>query len=91
MEFYTWNPLKNEQLKKERGICFEDIVLRIHLGNVLGIVENPNYKKYPNQMIMLIDVDGYVYLVPFIIREDGIFLKTIYPSRKFTKKYLDGE
>lgn len=91
MEFYFWNPAKNEQLKNERGICFEDIVLRINTGHTLGIVEHPNQKRYPNQMILLINVDGYVYIVPFIIQENGIFLKTIFPSRKYTKKYLRGE
>ena len=91
MEFYSWNPAKNEQLKNERGICFEDIVLRINTGHALGIVEHPNQKRYPNQMILLINVDGYVYVVPFIIQENGIFLKTIFPSRKYTKKYLQGE
>jgi len=91
MEFYSWNPAKNEQLKNERGICFEDIVLRINTGHALRIVEHPNQKRYPNQMILLINVDGYVYMVPFIIQENGIFLKTIFPSRKYTKKYLRGE
>jgi len=91
MEFYFWNPAKNEQLKNERGICFEDIVLRINTGHTLGIVEHPNQKRYPNQMILIINVDGYVYLVPFIIQENGIFLKTIFPSRKYTTKYLKGE
>ena len=91
MEFYFWNQAKNEQLKNERGICFEDIVLRINSGDALGIVENQNQKRYPNQMILIINVDGYIYLVPFIIQENGIFLKTIFPSRKYTKKYLKGE
>ena len=91
MEFYSWNQTKNEQLKKERGICFEDIVLRINTGNTLGIVGHPNQKRYPDQMIAIINVDGYAYMVPFIIQKEGIFLKTIIPSRKYTKKYLKGE
>jgi len=91
MEFYFWNQDKNEKLKIERGICFEDIVLRINSGDALGIVENQTQKRYPNQMILIINVDGYIYLVPFIIQENGIFLKTIFSSRKYTKKYLKGE
>ena len=91
MDFYSWNPAKNEQLKMERGICFEDIVLRINTGNTIGIAEHPNRNKYPNQMIAIINVDGYAYMVPFIIQKEGIFLKTIIPSRKYTKKYLRGE
>ena len=91
MEFYFWNQDKNERLKIERGICFEDIVLRINTGHTLGIVEHPNQKRYPNQMILIINVDGYAYMVPFIIQKEGIFLKTIIPSRKYTKIYLKGE
>ena len=87
-EYYFWNKDKNKTLKEERGICFEDIVLRINTGHVLGIVDHPNQEKYPNQMIMIINVDGYAYMVPFILQKEGIFLKTIIPSRKYTKKYL---
>jgi hypothetical protein len=90
MEFIRWNIDKNEQLKKERDICFEDIVLRINTEHVLGVTEHPNQKKYPGQMIMIINVDGYAYIVPFVLEENGIFLKTIIPSRKYTKKYLKG-
>jgi len=91
MEFITWDHAKNDKLKRERGICFEDIVVRIDSGNVLGFVEHPNKDKYPNQKIMIVNVDGYAYMVPFIISEEGIFLKTIIPSRKYTRKYLKGE
>jgi hypothetical protein len=88
IEYYFWNKDKNKILKAERGICFEDIVLRINTGHILGIVSHPNQEKYPNQTIMIINVDGYAYMVPFVIQEEGIFLKTIIPSRKYTKKYL---
>ncbi|MDD5675715.1 MAG: BrnT family toxin [Chitinivibrionales bacterium] len=88
MEFISWNPEKNEWLKKNRGICFEDVVLRINTDHVLTIVDHPNQTRYPGQKIMIINVDGYVYLVPFELREKGIDLKTIFPSRKYTKKYL---
>jgi hypothetical protein len=64
MEFISWNPEKNEQLKKVRGICFEDILLRIESGDVLGLVEHPNQETYPNQMILVVNIDGYAYMVP---------------------------
>ena len=90
-EFFSWNNEKNIKLRAERGICFEDIVLRIHAGNILDVVPHPNQEKYPGQSIMVINVDGYAFMVPFIIKEKGIFLKTIIPSRKYTKQYLSGE
>jgi uncharacterized DUF497 family protein len=77
-EYFFWNQDKNKILKAERGICFEDIVLRINSGHILEIVDHPNNKKYPNQMIMILNVDDYVYMVPFVFQEEGIFLKNYY-------------
>lgn len=91
MEFLFWKPSKNEWLKNKRGICFEDIVLRINTGHVLAVVEHPNQTNYPGQYVMIINVDGYANMVPFVPQENGFFLKTIIPSRKYTKKYLKGE
>jgi hypothetical protein len=88
MEFIHWNPAKNEWLKKHRHVCFEDIVLRIHTGHVLAVVEHPNQKKYPDQKLMIINIEGYAYIVPFIFKDEYYFLKTIIPSRKYTKIYL---
>ena len=88
MKTYAWNPEKNELLKLERGISFEEIVLHIQLGNELDIYDHPNQERYPNQKVSVIDVEGYIYLVPFIENEKEIFLKTIIPSRKATKQYL---
>ena len=91
MEFFAWNLEKNEWLKQNRGISFEDIVLRINMDCILAVVDHPNQKKYPDQKIMIVNVNGYAYMVPFILQEKGAFLKTIIPSRKHTKKYLGGE
>jgi hypothetical protein len=88
MEFFYWSLEKNELLKKECGICFEDIILRIHSDHVLAVVDHPKKEKYPNQKIMIINVDGYAYMVPFVPHEKGFLLKTIIPSRKYTKKFL---
>jgi len=90
MKYYDWDNEKNEQLKKSRNMSFEIIVSQIEMGNVLDIVKNPNQDKYRNQLIFVIEYDGYVYLVPFIEDESKIFLKTIIPSRKETRKYLGG-
>lgn len=87
MKYYNWNSEKNEILIKERGISFTDIIYYIEHGRVIDIVEHPNKTKYINQKIYYIDIDDYVFLVPFIESDDEIFLKTIIPSRKATKDY----
>jgi uncharacterized DUF497 family protein len=87
MKIYSWNPEKNETLILERGISFEEIVLNIELGHEIEIYDHPNQEKYPGQKISAVTVEDYVYLVPFIESEDGIFLKTIIPSRKATKRH----
>lgn len=88
MKFYSWNPDKNKLLQQERGISFEEIVFHIQAGDEIEIFVHPNQECYPNQKISVVVVEGYVYLVPFVETEEGIFLKTIIPSRKATKKYL---
>jgi hypothetical protein len=55
---------------------------------VLDIIQHPNLEKYPSQRIFILEIDHYVYLVPFVENEQEIFLKTIIPSRKMKKKYL---
>jgi uncharacterized DUF497 family protein len=87
MTIYSWNPDKNEKLILERGISFEEIVLNIELGHEIEIYDHPNQDKYPGQKISAVIVEDYVYLVPFVENEDGIFLKTIIPSRKATKRH----
>jgi uncharacterized DUF497 family protein len=88
VKYYDWDELKNAKLKAERGICFEDIVTVIGEGSLLDVLHHPNQSKYPNQRIYVVKVSGYVYLVPFTEDKDKYFLKTIYASRKMTKKYL---
>ncbi|MBN2542171.1 BrnT family toxin [bacterium] len=89
MKYHNWNREKNELLKSTRGISFEDIIYYIKKGNLLDILENPNTKKYKDQKIYVIDIEKYVYLVPFIETDEEIFLKTIIPSRKATKQYME--
>ncbi|MDA3799480.1 MAG: toxin [Kiritimatiellae bacterium] len=88
MKIFKWNTEKNE---KERGITFEEIVEIIESGVKVIEVDHPNKKKYPNQRILIVDVSGYAYMVPFIKDDNEYFLKTIIPSRKATKKYLGGQ
>ncbi len=88
MKIYKWNLEKNELLKTTRNISFEKVVVFIEQGYLVDIIEHPNSEKYSNQRILLVNIDNYIYAVPFIENKDERFLKTIIPSRKFTKKYL---
>ncbi len=80
---------KNELLKQERDISFEDIIVSIENGDLLDDIEHPNKERYPNQniFVILVRIKNYVYLVPYIEEDDHIFLKTIIPSRQMNKKY----
>lgn len=88
MKYFAWNLEKNEKLKAERGISFEDVINAIFSEKVLDIIENPNKKQYQNQKYYIVDIEDYIYVIPFIEDEEKQFLKTIYASRKLTKKYL---
>jgi len=90
MKYFEWDNEKNERLKEERGISFEEIVFHIERGDILDILEHPNQEKYKKQQVFVVNVEGYVYLVPFLEMENKVILKTIIPSRKATRKYLKG-
>lgn len=88
MSDFDWNDEKNEFLKNARGVSFEEVVFHIQNGDVLDVIKHPNAARYPNQNIIVLNIEGYVYLVPYV-KERGVrFLKTIIPSRKATKEYL---
>jgi uncharacterized DUF497 family protein len=86
MNIFRWDSEKTDLLKKNRGVCFEQIVLLMERGDVLETIEHPNQDKYPGQKIAIIGIEDYVYLVPYIDNGDELFLKTIIPSRKATNK-----
>lgn len=90
MLYFSWNEEKDELLKSERQVSFEDIVFYIEKGFLLDVLEQPNQEKYKGQKIFVVQIDDYIYLVPFIENDHEIFLKTIIPSRKATRKYLKG-
>jgi hypothetical protein len=87
MKYFDWNALKSTKLQVERGICVEDIVAAIDGDKLLDTILHPNQQHYPGQQIFIVEVEEYVFLVPFVEDDEKIFLKTIYPSRKFTMKY----
>ena len=88
MNIFSWDNEKNELLKNNRGVCFEQVVLLMEKGEVLDTIEHPNQERYPGQKIAVVMIDVYVYLVPYIEHNEEIFLKTIIPSRKATNKYV---
>ena len=88
MKNYNWNEDKSKKLKSERNLSFEEIIFYISNGNLLEIIDNPNQIKYGGQKIYVLNIDNYIYYVPFIENDNEIFLKTIIPSRKLTKQYL---
>jgi len=90
VKYFSWNVEKNRKLQENRGISFEEIVFHIERGDVLDILEHPNQERYSGQRILIVDVDGYAYIVPFIEDDREVFLKTIIPSRKATRDYLGG-
>ena len=90
MKYFSWNEEKNELLKEERQISFEDVVFYIEQGFLLDLLEHPNQEKYKGQKVFVVHINEYVYLVPFTEDEQEVFLKTIIPSRKATRKYLKG-
>lgn len=90
MKYFVWSVEKNEKLKKERSISFEEVVFSIERGQLLDIVEHGRPEKYAGQRIFVVQINDYAYLVPFVEGEGQVFLKTIFPSRKATRRYLRG-
>ena len=85
---FDWNLEKNQQLVEQRGVSFERVVSVIEQGGLVNVLDHPNQQRYPGQMIYVVDIDGYLHLVPFVTSADGSrFLKTIIPSRKATRDH----
>jgi len=84
MKYLNGSHEKNELLKVKRGISFEEIALLIESGHILGIEENPGRSS---QKIYILEIENYAFIVPFVEKDTEIFLKTAFPSRKYTKRY----
>lgn len=85
---FEWDPDKNEWLKRERNISFEEIIFHLAQGDIWRVSKHPDQNRYPGQQINFVVVEDYVYLVPFVETDNYKFLKTVIPSRKATKMYL---
>lgn len=88
MSRFDWSDEKNEALNRTHGVCFEDVLIHIQNGGVLDVVRHPNRDRYPGQCLIVLDIDGYIHLVPYVKQRGIRFLKTIIPSRKATREYL---
>ncbi len=84
---YKWNEEKNNILRRERNISFEDVIQALQDKKLIEVISNPSI-NHPNQECFVININEYIYLVPFVKDNTKIFLKTIFPSRKHTKIYL---
>ncbi len=87
MKSFEWNDEKNNWLRENRQISFEEIVFSIENGALIDTYEHPNQEKYPGQSVFVVKTDDYYYLVPFVEEEEYYFLKTIIPSRQAKKQY----
>lgn len=90
MKVFNWSPEKNRQLIRERGRSFEEVIFHIEQGGLLDDIAHPNASDYAHQRVFVVAIQGYVYLVPYVEDEEQVFLKTIIPSRKFTRLYRGG-
>ncbi len=77
---FEWNPEKNEWLKKERNISFEQVIFHLLKGNIWKTADHPDQKKYPGQKIYFVIIENYIYAVPHIIEKEYIFLNTTVPT-----------
>jgi hypothetical protein len=84
MKYLNWSTEKNEILKLKRDLSFEEIVYLIESGQILSVEENP---VRSDQKIYILEIDNYAVVVPFVETENEIFLKTAFPSRKYSKRF----
>ena len=91
MQPFRWDPDRNERLKSGRSISFEEIVLAVEAGGLKDILVHPNQRRYPGQVVLVVAYREYVFLVPSVEEKEHYFLKTVIPSRKATRDYLQIE
>jgi hypothetical protein len=87
-KIFKFNKNKNKKLLKERGIGFKQIINILKIKRELDVIDHLNKIKYPRQKIFVVKIKKFIYAVPYLKEKDSFFLKTIFPSRKLTKKYL---
>ena len=88
MQWFAWSDEKNDLLRRERGVSFEQVVAAVEQGDLLDVLEPPNPDRYPGQRVLVVRIESYAYAVPFVEADEHVFLKTIIPSRRLTRRYL---
>lgn len=88
VKYIDWDTKKNKQLIKTRGISFEEVLDVMFGDGLIKTERHPNWKKYPTQHIYIVEIRKYAYIVPFVEDAEKYFFKTIIPSRKATKQYI---
>jgi hypothetical protein len=83
-----WSLAKERWLVERRGISFVDVVSALQQGRLLDLREHERPDRYPGQRIAIVAIRGYAYVVPFVEAEGSLFLKTVFPSRRDTRRYL---
>jgi hypothetical protein len=86
-----WSAEKSLALKAERGVSFEEVLSAISQGGLIAVMDHPNRVKYRHQKMLVVRIQDYAYLVPYVESENEIFLKSIMPSRKATRHFLSGD
>ena len=87
-KYFAWNEEKNVLLCKKYNFGFERIVIELSEGGLLDDRRHPNTERYGHQRQLIVNIENYIYVVPYVINENEVFLKTFFPSHKATKKYL---
>ena len=83
----TWGVEKAQLLRETRGVSFEDVEAAIEQGDVLADIPHPSGEQYGHQRILIVLIEGYTFNVPYVMSEEGIFLKTMFPSRRSKKLF----
>ena len=86
---FNWNNNKNEWLKKERGISFQEVVIGINEGKLVHRIEHPDQTRFSGQFIFLVRIQGYIWAIPYVYdkNKNEYFLKTAYPSRRYNREF----
>ena len=89
----NFNEEKNQLLKESRKVCFDDVIDAVERGKLVGNIKHFNQRLYPSQFLFLVDIDTYIYVVPYVVdkKNETLHLKTVYPSRKYTKLYEEAK
>jgi hypothetical protein len=83
-----WSAEKNAELHARFGFGFERVLVALADGDLLDERSHPNVAKYGHQHQLVVEIDRYAWIVPFVTDGEQVFLKTLFPSRKATKEYL---